>query len=76
MVIEEEVDVNECQPDKGLPLSFLVLLEPGDDITLDDIKRMVKQAATFDNSTKDLKQLLEELKEVNEIVQEFSRRIP
>jgi hypothetical protein len=74
-IVEEEVDEEEHRPGRGLPLPYPVLLEPGDDITIDDIERMVDEANAFDTSTKEPGRLMEELKEVDEIVYEFLRRI-
>jgi hypothetical protein len=54
LIMEEEVDEDKHRPGRGLPLPYLVLLEPGDDIMIDDIKRMVDEAATFNTSTKEL----------------------
>ena len=51
-----------------------MLLEEGKDITIEDIKRMVDKATNLDRDGKDLKQLREELHELDEIVQEFSRQ--
>ena len=70
----EEDDVDQHRPGKGLPSPFPVLLEEGEDITIEDIKQMVEKATNLDRNGKDLKQLREELHELDEIVQEFSRR--
>ena len=71
--MEEEDDADKHWPGKGLPLSFPVLLEDSDNIMVDDIERMVEEAHTFDKSGKNHKQLREELYELDEIVEEFTR---
>lgn len=40
----EEDDVDRHRPGKGLPLSFPVLMEEDDDITVEDIERMAENA--------------------------------
>jgi len=67
----EEEDVERHQEGKGLSPSHPVLLDQDDDITINDIERIVEKASTFQNSSKNLKQIKEELQEVDEIVQEF-----
>jgi len=69
-VVEEE-DVQRHQKGKGLTPLHPVLLDQNDDITINDIKRIVEKASTFQNSSKSLKQIKEELQEVDEIIQEF-----
>ena len=69
----EEDDVDQHCPGKGLPSSFPVLLEEDEDITIEDIEQMVEKATNLDRNGKDLKQLREELHELDEIIQEFSR---
>ena len=61
------------RPGTGLPLPFPVLMEEDNDITIDDIEKMVKRAPTLNNSFRALKQVREELEELDEIVQEFTR---
>ena len=53
----EEDDIDQHCPGKGLPHSFPVLLEEGEDITIEDIKRMVDKATNLDKDEKDCKQL-------------------
>ena len=48
-------------------------MDESDDITLNDIKRIVEKAPTFQTSNKSSKQIREELKEVDKIVQEFMK---
>ena len=60
------------RPGTGLPLPFPVLMEEDDDITIDDIEKMVERAPTLDDSFRALKQVREELEELDEIVQEFT----
>ena len=69
----EEDNVDQHCLGKGLHSSFPVLLEEGEDITIEDIERMVEKATNLDRNGKDLKQLREELHELDEIIQEFSR---
>ena len=69
-VVEEE-DVQRHQKGKGLTPLHPVLLDQDNDIMINDIKRIVEKASTFQNSSKSLKQIKEELQEVDEIVQEF-----
>ena len=57
----EEDDVDQHRLGKGLPSPFSVLLEEGEDITIEDIERMVEKATNLDRNGKDLKQLREEL---------------
>ena len=57
MSMIEEDDVDQHRPGKGLPSSFPVLLEEGEDITIEDIKRMVDKATNLDKDEKDCKQL-------------------
>ena len=61
------------RPGMGLPLPFPVLMEEDDDITIDDIEKMVERAPTLNDSFRALKQVREELEELDEIVQEFMR---
>jgi len=70
-VIVEEEDVQRHQKGKGLTPLHPVLLDQDNDITINDIERIVEKASTFQNSSKGLKQIKEELQEVDEIVQEF-----
>ena len=70
----EEDDIDQHRLGKGLPSSFPVLLEENEDITIEDIKRMVEKATNLDRNGKDLKQLRQELHELDEIVQDFSRQ--
>ena len=37
------------RPGTGLPLPFPVLMEEDDDITIDDIEKMVERAPTLDD---------------------------
>jgi len=73
-VVEEEEDVKRHQEGKGLTPLHPVLLDQNDDITINDIERIVEKASTFQNSSKSLKQIKKELQEVDEIVQEFMER--
>ena len=63
----EEDNIDQHRPGKGLPSSFPVLLEEGEDITIEDIERMVDKATNLDKNGKDLKQLREELHELDKI---------
>ena len=72
-MIEEE-DIDQHHLGKGLLCSFPVLLEEGEDITIEDIKRMVDKATNLGRDKKDFRQFQEDLHELDEIVQEFSRR--
>ena len=66
-VVEEE-DVQRHQKGKGLtPLHPVHWIRA----TINDIERIVEKASTFQNSSKSLKQIKEELQEVDEIIQEF-----
>jgi len=56
---------------KGVNPLHPVLLDQDDNITINDIKRIVEKASTFQNSSKSFKQIKEELQEVDKIVQEF-----
>ena len=67
-VVEEE-DFERHQEGKGLTPLHPVLLDQDGDITINDIKRIVEKASTFQNSRKSLNQIKEELKEVDKIVQ-------
>jgi len=67
-VVEEE-DVQRHQKGKGLTPLHPVLLDQDDDITINDIKRIVEKASTFQNSSKSFNQIKEELQEVDKIVQ-------
>ena len=69
--IVEEEDVQRHQKGKGLTPLHPVLLDQDNDITINDIERIVEKASTFQNSSKSFKQIKEELQEVNEIIQEF-----
>ena len=71
-MIEKE-DVKRHQEGKGLTLSHPILLEKNDDIMINDIKRIVEKALTFQDSSKNYKQIREELQEVDKIVQEFMK---
>jgi len=71
-MIEQE-DVERHQEGKGLTLSHPILLEKNDDITINDIKRIVEKAPTFQDSSKNSKQIREELQEVDDIIQEFMK---
>jgi len=66
-----EEDIKRYQEGRGLTLSHPILLEKNDDITRNDIERIVKKALTFQDSSKNSKQIREELQEVDEIIQEF-----
>jgi len=68
-----EEDVERHQEGKGLTLSHPILLEKNDNITINDIERIVEKAPTFQDSSKNSKQRREELQEVDEIVQEFMK---
>jgi hypothetical protein len=57
----------------GLPISFPVLMEEDDDITIDNIEQMVDDAPDIIKSGQDPRQIRKELEELDEIVQEFSR---
>jgi len=59
------------QEGKGLTPLHPVLLDQNDNITINGIKRIVEKASTFQNSSKNLKQIKKELQEVDKIVQEF-----
>ena len=52
VTMEEEDDVDKHIKGKGLPLPLPVLLEEGDNITMDNIKRMVENAPAFDDQSK------------------------
>jgi len=69
-VVEEE-EVQRHQEGKGLTPLHPVLLDQNSNITINDIERMVEKASTFQNSSKSLKKIKEELQEVDEIIQEF-----
>jgi len=71
-MIEEE-DVERHQEGKGLTLSHPILLGKNDDIMINDIKRIVEKALTFQDSSKNFKQIREELQEVDDIIQEFMK---
>ena len=51
----EEDDIDKHHPGKGLPFYFPVLLEDGEDITIEDIKRMVKNATMLGDNGRDPK---------------------
>jgi len=68
-----EEDVKRHQEGKGLTLSLLILLEKNNDIMINDIKRIVEKAMTFQDSSKNSKQIREELQEVDKIIQEFMK---
>ena len=57
----------------GLPLPFPVLMEEDDNIMIDDMEKMVERVPTLDDRFRALKQVREELEELDEIVQEFMR---
>jgi len=69
----EEEDVKRHQEGKGLTLSLPILLEKNNNITINDIERIVEKAPTFQDSSKNSKQIREELQEVDKIVQEFMK---
>jgi len=71
-VVEEE-DIQRHQKEKGLTPLHPVLLDQDNNITINDIERIVEKASTFQNSSKSLKQIKEELQEVDEIIQEFMK---
>jgi len=71
-VVEKE-DAQRHQEGKGLTPLHPVLLDQNDDITINDIERIVEKVSTFQNSSKSLKQIKEELQEVDKIVQEFMK---
>jgi len=48
-------------------------LEKNDDIIINDIERIVEKALTFQDSSKNSKQIREELQEVDDIIQEFMK---
>lgn len=56
-MIQEEDDVDMHHPSKGLPMPFPVLLEEDDNITLEDIERMVRRAPGLDDQSKILDRL-------------------
>jgi len=72
-MIEEE-DVERHQEGKGLTLSHPILLEKNDNITINDIERIVEKAPTFQDSSKNSKQIREKLQEVDNIIQEFMKK--
>ena len=74
MSMIEEDNIDQHCLGKGLPHSFPVLLEEGEDITIEDIERMVDKATNLDRDEKDCKQLQEELHKLHKIIQEFSRQ--
>jgi len=59
VVVEE--DVQRHQEGKGLTPLHPVLLDQDDNITINNIERIVEKASTFQNSSKSLKQIKEEL---------------
>jgi len=61
----------DIQKGKGLTPLHPVLLDQDDNITINDIERIIEKASTFQNSSKSFKQIKEELQEVDKIVQEF-----
>jgi len=63
-VVEE--DVQRHQKGKGLTPLHPVLLDQDNNITINDIERIVENASTFQNSSKSLKQIKEELRELME----------
>ena len=63
-IVEEEEDVQRHQKGKGLTPLHPVLLDQDNNITINDIKRIVAKASTFQNSSKSLKQIKEELHEL------------
>ena len=73
VTMEEEDDVDKHIKGKGLSLPLPVLLEEGNDITMDDIERMVENAPAFDDQSKTPERIRAELEEMHEIVQEFTR---
>ena len=66
-VVEEE-DVQRHQKGKGLTPLHPVLLDQDNDITINDIERIVEKASTLQNSSKSFNHIKEELQEVDEIV--------
>src|ERR1700679_3954059 len=73
VTMEDEEDVDKHIKGKGLPLPLPVLLEEGNNITMDDIEWMVENAPAFDDQSKTPDRIREELEEMDEIVQEFTR---
>jgi len=61
----------DIKKERGLTPLHPVLLDQDDNITINDIERIVEKASTFQNSSKSFKQIKEELQEVDKIVQEF-----
>ena len=73
MTMVEEDNIDWHCPEKRLPCFFPVLLEEGEDITIEDIKQMVDKATNSNKDGKDFKKIQEELHELDKIIQEFSR---
>ena len=73
IMVEEVDNINRHRPGTGLPLPFPVLMEEDNDITVDDIERMVDRAHTLDHQAKSTQRIREDLEEMDEIVQEFTR---
>jgi len=66
--IVEEEDVQRHQKGKWLTPLHPVLLDQDNDITINDIERIIGKASTFQNSSKSLIQIKEGLQEVDKIV--------
>lgn len=67
--IEEEEDEDEPQEGQGLHRSLPVLMDPDDELTLDNIEDMVNKAPWKKNPRSSEK---EDLEKIEEIVQEFT----
>ena len=74
-IVEEEEDVQRHQKGKRLTPLHPVLLDQDDDITINDIERIVEKASTFQNSSKSFNQIKEELQEVDDVEGEVDRAI-
>jgi hypothetical protein len=73
VTMKEEDDVDGHRPENGLPSYFPVLMEEGEDIDIDDIERMAEDAPVFDRPSKNYGRIRDQLQDMDEIVQEFSR---